>query len=296
MTEHAGLAGIGEDNELVRQVAADRPGIRLHRDRLQAHALVCPEIGHEHLPVSLHGTVIIQIEGVVVLHQELTATHDPESRPDLVPEFPLDVVKHFRQVAIALHRGAEDLRDQFLVGRTVQHLAAVPVLDAQHFLAVIVVAARLPPQVGCLNGRHQDLLGTRPVLLLADDLFDLSENAKTDRQPRINPGARLTNHPGAQHETMGDNLRLRWRVLRGRQKISGKAHYSRLKVGTGGNSGRRLGKGPELVHCGKVVPPMPVPRPEPLAGSLSPGASPERARPFSLGITSGRRRLTKFER
>ena len=65
-----------------------------------------------------------------------------------------------------------------LVGRPEQHLALMAIGDAQHLLAVIVVAAALLPQLGRLDGRHQQFLRPGPVLLLADDLLDLRSTRK----------------------------------------------------------------------------------------------------------------------
>ena len=59
-----------------------------------------------------------------------------------------------------------------LVG-PIEHVALVPVLDAQHLLAVVVVAAAFAPEIGRLDGRHQDLERAGAVLLLAHDLLDL---------------------------------------------------------------------------------------------------------------------------
>jgi hypothetical protein len=75
---------------------------------------------------------LVEVEAVGVLHQELAAAHHAEARADLVAELPLDVVERARQVAVALHVVAEDRGDHLLVGRPVEHLAVVAVLDAQH--------------------------------------------------------------------------------------------------------------------------------------------------------------------
>ena len=231
--KHVALAGISEDDEFVREVAADRSGISLHRDRLQPHAGKGPQIGDEHLVVGLLGPRHVEVEAVGVLHQELTTSYHTKARPHLVAEFPLDVVKHPRQVAVALDRGADDLGYLFLVGRPVQHLAVVPVADAQHLLAVIVVAPALPPQLGRLHRRHQNLLRPGAVLLLAHDLLDLFEDAQAERQPRIDPGARLADHPGAQHQPVRDDLRLARVLAQQRQEIFGKTHQTSSRP-TGG--------------------------------------------------------------
>ena len=218
------LAGFGQDDEFVAEVAADRPGIGLHRDRLQPHPGEGPQIGDEHLVVGPFGAGRVEIEAVGVLHQEFAPAHHAKARPHLVAEFPLDVVEDLRQIAVALDRGADDLGDLLLVGRAVQHLTVVPVADAQHLLAVIVVAAALAPQLGRLDGRHQDLQRAGAVLLLAHDLLDLVQDTQPERQPGIDAGARLADHPGAQHQPMRDDLRLARVLSQQRQEIFGKTH------------------------------------------------------------------------
>ena len=134
------------------------------------------------------------------------------------------MVEQLRQVAIALDRGAADLGHLLFVGRPVKHLAVVTVTDAQHFLAVVLVATALAPQLGRLDRRHQDFLSTGAVLLFADDSFDLLEHPQAERQPGINAGARLPDHPGAKHQPMRDDLRLARVLAHQRQKVFGEPH------------------------------------------------------------------------
>ena len=206
------------------EIAADRPRVGLHGHRLQTHARERPQIGDEHAVIGLPRAIGVEIEGIGVLHQELAAAHDAEPRAHLVAELPLDVIEVFRQVAIGLHRIAEDLRDLLLVRRPEQHVALVPVLDAQHLRAVIAVAPALLPDLRRLDGGHQELDGASPVLLLANDLLDLFQNAKAKRQPRINPGAGLADHARPQHEPMGDDFRLFGIVAQNREKITAEFH------------------------------------------------------------------------
>ena len=51
VAEDGALAGVGEDDEFVAEVAADRAGIGAHRDGLQAEPREGPEIGDEHAVV-----------------------------------------------------------------------------------------------------------------------------------------------------------------------------------------------------------------------------------------------------
>jgi hypothetical protein len=49
-------------------------------------------------------------------------------------------------------------------------------LDAQHFLAVIVIAAGFAPQVGRLQRRHQKRDVAGALLLLMHDLLDPAQD------------------------------------------------------------------------------------------------------------------------
>ena len=210
------------------EVAADRPGRGPHRDRLQPHAREGAEIGHEHPPVARLGALAVEVEGIGVLHQELAAAHDAEARAHLVPELPLDVVEVARQVAVGARVAAEDLGDHLLVGRAVEHVAVVPVLEAQHLRPVGVVAPALPPEVGGLDRRHQDLLRAGGVLLLADDLLHPLQHPPAERQPGIDAGRGLADHAGAQHQPVRGDLRVRRRFLEGGQEGSGQAQRGLL--------------------------------------------------------------------
>ena len=98
------------------------------------------------------------------------------------------------------------------------------VLDAQHLLAVVVVAAALAPQIGRLDGRHQDFQRAGPVLLLAHDPADLVEHALAERQPGEAAGRLLADHAGAQHQPMRDDLGLARRLFQDGQEIARKPH------------------------------------------------------------------------
>ena len=224
MAEHFALAGLGEDDELVAQVAADRPGVGTHRDRLQAEPREGAQIGDEHLVVGMPRAGLIHVERIRVLHQEFAPAHQPEARPHLVAEFPLDVIEVERQILVRAHISTEDFRYHFLVGRPEQHVALVAILDAQHLLAVVVVAPALAPQVRRLDRGHQQLDRAGAVLLLAHDLADLVEHAQAERQESINSRGLLPHHAGAQHQPMRDDLGFFRRFAQNGQEITGQAH------------------------------------------------------------------------
>ena len=231
MTEHFGFAGVGEDDEFVAEIAADRPGIGLHGNRFQAEPREGAQIGYEHLVVGMDRALLVEIEGIGILHQEFARTHDAEARAHLVAELPLDVVEVERQVLVGLGIGAEDLGDHFLVGRPEQHFAVLPVADAQHFLAIGVIASAFAPEVGRLHGRHQELDRPRAILLLPHDARNLLQHAITQRQPGIDAGAFLAHHAGAQHQPVRHDLGFLRRLAQDRQEIAGQAHRKPLKTG-----------------------------------------------------------------
>ena len=206
------------------EVAADRARGRLHRHRLDPEPLEGAQIGEHLRIIAVARTGLVEVETVGVLHQELAPAHHPEARADLVAELPLDMVERARQLAVALDVPGEDRGDHLLVGRAVEHVAVVAILDPQHFGPVGVIAPRLAPQVGRLQRRHQQLERTGLVLLLAHDLLDLLEHAKTERQPGVNPGGGLADQPGAEHQLVADDLGVGRAVLGSGEESFGKAH------------------------------------------------------------------------
>ena len=224
VAEDLALAGRGEHDEFMRKVAADRAGIGLHRNRLEAEPREGAQIGREHAVIGVARRVLVQIEGIGVLHQELAAAHHAEARADLVPELPLDMVEVERQILVGLDVGADDLGDHLFVGRPVEHLAVVPVLDAQHLLAIGIVAPALAPEIGRLDRRHQDLDGAGAILFLADHRADLVEHAQAERQPGIDAGRLLADHARTQHQPVGDDLGLLGRIAQKGQEVAGETH------------------------------------------------------------------------
>ena len=238
------------------------PDSGAHRDGLEAEPREGAQVGHEHLVVGMPRAGLVEVERIGVLHQEFAAAHQAEARPHLVAELPLDVIEIERQVLVGAHIGAENLGDHLLVGRPVEHVALVPVLDAQHLLAVVVVAAALAPQLGRLDGRHQHLDRAGAVLLLAHDLLDLLQHPQAERQEGVDAGGLLPDHAGAQHQPVRDDLRLLRGLAQDRQEIAGQAHRdpsesARLAVGrsqTGSGAKIQARQGPGFRSCNATWP------------------------------------------
>ena len=228
ITAHENLtfAGLGQDDEFMRQVAANRPRISAHRNGLQAHARKGPQIGQEHLPIGMLRGFLGQIKGIGVLHQEFAPAHHAETWAHFIAEFPLDVIKVARQIAIGFGELLEDIGDHFLIGRAEQHFAFMPVTNAEHFLSVIIIAPAFAPQLRGLDGRHQDFLRPGAVLFFAHNLFNAAQHAQPRRQPGIDARRGLANQPRTQHEAVRGDLRLGRGFLECRQKGASEAQGS----------------------------------------------------------------------
>ena len=165
-----------------------------------------------------------QVEGIGILHQEFAATHDAEARAHLVAELPLDMIEVARQLLVGLDTLAEDVGDHLLVGGSEQHVAVMPVLDAQHLLAIGVITPGLAPQIGGLDRGHQHLDGAGAVLLLTHDLLDLAQHPVAERQPGIAARGLLPDHAATQHKLVGDDLRFLGIIAQNGHEILGEAH------------------------------------------------------------------------
>ena len=222
--ENLALTGFSQNVEFMAKITANRPGRRANWHRLQPKRSKSPEIGSEHGAVGGAGPVLVQVEAIGVLHQEFAPAHYAKPRPGLVPEFPLDVIEGARQITVAADGIAENDGDHLLVGRAVQHVTAMPVLDPQHLRAIGIIAPGIPPQIGRLDGRHQHLDCTSPVLLGADNRFNLAQYPEANRQPGVNAGGGLADEAGPQHQLVADNLGLGRGFPGHGQEISGHAH------------------------------------------------------------------------
>src|SRR3546814_20213760 len=129
------------------------------------------------------------------------------------------MVERARQGAVAPGAVLEEERDHFLVGRAVKHLALVTIGETQHLRAVGVVTAGLAPQVGRLDGGHQQLARARAILLLPDAGLDALKHLQAKRTPGIDAGRSLADQAGADDTHMSDDLAVGWRSLcYGREK------------------------------------------------------------------------------
>ena len=194
----------------MRRGAADQAGVGFHWAEGQPAAGEDGLVRLVHLPVALLCAGFVGVERVGVLHDELAPAHQPEARPDLVPELGLDLVEVRRELPVGADLAPHQVGDHFLVRRPEAEVPLVPVLEPEELLAIEVPAPGLLPELRRRGDRHEDLLRPRLVQLFADDAFDLPNDTQAQREVRVDAGGDLADHAGAQHQPVADDLRFPW--------------------------------------------------------------------------------------
>ncbi len=190
--------------------------------------------------VGMQRVFLGQIKVIAVLHIEFTAPHDPEPRTPFIAEFPLDLIERQRQRLIAGHMGSEDIGHQFFGRGCEQHLMVVTVGDAQQLIPVGVITPAFAPQVRRLDRGHLDGDVSGLGLFLMHDLFDPAQHFEPQRQPRIDTGAGLFDHPRLQHIAVADDLGVTGAFFEDGQEITAEAHGRSLSDQiTGGVADRK---------------------------------------------------------
>ena len=85
---------------------------------------------------------------VSVFHDELTATHQAETRPRFITKLGLDLVKIERQFPVGPHRAAYQIGNDFFMRRTEAEIAVVAVFETNELFAVLFPPTALLPKLG----------------------------------------------------------------------------------------------------------------------------------------------------
>ena len=210
------FAGIGQHEEFMGVIPADRSTIGAHRKGLKAHTFVCAQVTDQMPVIGVQRIFFRQVEIIAVFHEELAPAHNAETGANFIPEFPLDVIQRQRQVFVGTDRGPENIGNQFLVRWAIQHVTVVPVLDAQHFLPIVVIAPAFAPKVGRLQRWHQHRNMPSLLLLFVNNVFQLAQHFKAQRQPGVYSRTGLADHARAQHKTVRGDLRFAWCLFQNR--------------------------------------------------------------------------------
>ncbi len=169
------LTGVREHHELVRLGAADVAGVGLDLGVAEPAPFEDAAVGCLHGPVGQVEVFGIGVEGVGVLHDELAPAHEPETRPDLVPELGLDLEEVDRELSVGGDGSPHDVGDDLFVGRTETELAVVAVVDPQQFGPILEPPSGLLPELGRLDCGEDQFSGPGALHLLTDDDLELGQ-------------------------------------------------------------------------------------------------------------------------
>ena len=224
------FAGLGQHVEFVGASTADGAVVRFNRAELQAQAGEHVAVGGVHAVVGDLQGGLVSVERIGVLHDEFTAAHQTEAWADFVTELGLDLIQVEGQLFVAAQLVAHQVGDHFFVGRAGAEVAAMTILEAQQFRAVLFPAPGFLPQLSRLGARHQHFQRAGSVHFFTNDGFDLAHHLQAHGQPGVQARGQFADHAGAQHQLVADHDRVGRRFfLCGEQILTG-AHGRPLSV------------------------------------------------------------------
>ena len=201
------LADVGEQHILVRDLAAHHAGVGADRHHL-GHAAA-----REYAVISVVAALIVGLqiglrgmEGIRVLHRELTHADQAAAAAGLVAELGLYLIDHERILIVAVGDVPGVLHGRLLMRHAQAHLRAGAIGEAQHLAADALVAAGFLPQAGGHGHREEHLLAVDRVHLLAHNGLDLFGDALCDRRERVDAVADVLDITAAHHQRLAGDL------------------------------------------------------------------------------------------
>ena len=130
------------------------------------------------------------MEGIRILHDEFTATHQPESGANLIPELGLDLIKVHGELPVGAQHLPRQAGDHLFMGGSKAKLATLTVFQVEHDSFPCGVA--LPPPTALPEFRGVQLgqecfQGTGAIHFFADDRGDALQHLPHHRQIGIDP-------------------------------------------------------------------------------------------------------------
>ena len=173
---------------------------------LQAQTLKDALVGIALILVGNIQTSIINIEGICVLHDELTASNQTRARTSFITILRLDLVDRQRQVLVRgvliLHQEGEHL----LVGRSQEVVPTLTVLQLEQGRTIFIPAIGRLVRLCRKKRRKVNFLSANTVHLLTNNCLYLAQQAQAKRKPRVDTGGSTTNVARTDKELMGNNF------------------------------------------------------------------------------------------
>ena len=118
----------------------------------------------------------------------------------------------------------KSISDHFLMGGAQAVITFIAVLEAQQFLAVMLPAARLLPEIGGLDHGHEQFLKAGGIDLLAHHIGDFVNDFKPQRQINVQAGSEPAHHARTQQKFVADHLGVGRGFLEGGNVTGAEAH------------------------------------------------------------------------
>ena len=197
-------------SEFVGTTAADSTGVSFYRTELQTASGKYSFVSFIHFIVALVQTFVVLVEGVSVLHDELTASHQTESRTSFVSVLGLNLIQVHRQLSVGSYVVSDNVSEYFFVSWTQAEFSLVSVLYSPHFRTVCEPSAGFLPQFCRLQSGHVNFLCALAIHFLTDDVFNLADGSPAQRHEAVNTGNQLSDHAGSQQQNMAGNFCFIW--------------------------------------------------------------------------------------
>ena len=224
-THEGVLTDGGRVQELFTAGAAHRAGLCGHNDNLQAQALKDALVGGTVSHVRLVQALVVNVEGVGVLHDELAAAQQTRAGARLVAVLGLNLVQVNRKVLVGGVQVLDQQSEHFLVGGCQQHVGTLTVLETEEVVAVLI------PAVSCLVGfagqqcGEVNFLRANGIHLFTDDVLDLAQYLQAQGQPGVHAGGCAADVTGADQQLVAGDLSVYGVLAQSAHEEVGKAKY-----------------------------------------------------------------------
>jgi hypothetical protein len=152
--------------------------------------------------------VVVDVEGVRVLHHELTATQETGARSGFVAVLGLYLKDRQGQLLVRRADVLHQQREHLLVRRTQQVVGAPPVLQAEQVVAVLAPTAGRLVRLSRQQSRDVNLLEAGPFHLLPHDPLDIPQHHPAERQPGEDARCRTADIASSNEELVASDVRI----------------------------------------------------------------------------------------
>ena len=150
--------------------------------------------------------LFIHVEGIGILHNELTRTDQTEAWTRLITELRLQLIQREGHVLVGLDLHLGGLGEQFLVRRTKDIALLLTVLQREHTVTKACPAARSYVDVFRNEGRHQQFLTVGAVHFFAKDFLNVLHDLPSQRQHHVDAGGTLLDVAGTYEKVGRDGI------------------------------------------------------------------------------------------